>query len=94
MNSLLVKGEIFWKHRAKEHWYKDGDLNTRFYHATTTSRQKANTITLLADLYGEVCILNCGVYMIPKNHFRFISKSYEFTRVGSSCSKFYYLRRR
>lgn len=40
MNSLLVKDDMFRKKRAKTHWYKDEDLNTQFFHITTTTRKK------------------------------------------------------
>ncbi|WJX93691.1 hypothetical protein P8452_75185 [Trifolium repens] len=49
MSSLLVQEDTFWRQRAKTHWLRDGDLNTKFYHASATSRRKVNKITSLLD---------------------------------------------
>ncbi|XP_058740924.1 uncharacterized protein LOC131613254 [Vicia villosa] len=54
--SLLVKDDLFWKQRAKAHWYKDGDLNTRFFHVTATGRKKVNAIKSLINENGEVIL--------------------------------------
>ncbi|GAU47653.1 hypothetical protein TSUD_27780 [Trifolium subterraneum] len=39
--------------RAKTHWLQDGDLNTKFFHATATSWHKINRILSLADDAGN-----------------------------------------
>lgn len=33
LDKLLIKDDKFWKQRAKIFWYRDGDLNTKFFHA-------------------------------------------------------------
>ena len=33
INDLLDNEEIYWGQRAKAHWLKEGDKNTRFFHA-------------------------------------------------------------
>ena len=37
LKTFLVKDEVFRKQRAKIHWYREGDLNTKFFHASETS---------------------------------------------------------
>jgi len=37
---LLVQEETFWKKRAKMHWLKDKDMNTKFFQMTAVSRSK------------------------------------------------------
>lgn len=54
LTSLLVKDGLFWRQRAKAHRYKDGDLNTHFFHVSATLRKKINTIKSLANENGEV----------------------------------------
>lgn len=44
MIKLLVQEDSFWRQRAKSFWLRDGDLNTRFFHASATSRAKVNRI--------------------------------------------------
>lgn len=40
MLSLLVQEENHWQQRAKCFWLKDGDLNTKFFHATASAQKK------------------------------------------------------
>jgi hypothetical protein len=55
LNSLLIQEEIFWKQRAKTFWMRDGDMNSKFFHAAATSRKQRNKITkLLSDDNIEV----------------------------------------
>ncbi|GAU45877.1 hypothetical protein TSUD_401030, partial [Trifolium subterraneum] len=44
---VLVQEESFWKQRAKMHWLKEGDLNTKFFHASATARTKFKKIEKL-----------------------------------------------
>ena len=34
MNRLLAQDDAYWRQRAKAHWYRDGDCNTKFFHAS------------------------------------------------------------
>jgi len=49
MQRLLSQDDAYWRQRAKTHWYKDGDKNTKFFHASATTRKKGNRITSLDD---------------------------------------------
>lgn len=49
---LLEMEDIWWKHRAKRNWYKDGDQNTRFFHAWASQRRKNNYISNIKDEAG------------------------------------------
>ena len=31
MQRLLSKDDAYWRQRARTHWYKDGDRNTKFF---------------------------------------------------------------
>ncbi|XP_059436227.1 uncharacterized protein LOC132169166 [Corylus avellana] len=55
-NELLEKqreDDLFWKQRAKEHWAKFGDQNSRFFHACATHKKKASLITGITDEFGQ-----------------------------------------
>lgn len=49
MVQLLIREKSFWRQGSKVFWLQDGDLNTRFFHASTTSRSKVNIIHKLQD---------------------------------------------
>lgn len=69
LNSLLVKHDFFWKQRAKLHWYKDGDLNTHFFHITATVRKKVNTTKSLTKDNGEITSSNEGMCKVAHDYF-------------------------
>jgi hypothetical protein len=66
MSHLLVKEDAFWRQRAKTHWFREGDLNTRFFHAATTSRCKINRISSLVNSSGTQKIQTCA--MLPETN--------------------------
>ena len=55
MNELLEDEELYWGQRAKAYWLKEGDRNTKFFHAHASERHKQNTILGLWDDHGRWC---------------------------------------
>lgn len=62
LTNLLVQEDHFWRHRAKVHWLKNGDLNTQFFHASAFVRRNRNHIKSLtgqdgveAQSHGDIC---------------------------------------
>jgi hypothetical protein len=53
MQRLLCQDDAYWRQRAKTHWYKDGDRNTKIFHASATARKKVNRILSLDDDAGN-----------------------------------------
>ena len=45
--------DLYWRQRAKENWIKDGDQNTRFFHASANQKKKASVITAIKDEQGR-----------------------------------------
>ncbi|KAK2390980.1 hypothetical protein QL285_064484 [Trifolium repens] len=50
---VLIQEEAFWKQRAKMHWLKEGDLNTKFFHMSATARSKVKKIEKLKNENDE-----------------------------------------
>ena len=44
LNELLEDEELYWGQRAKAHWLKEGDRNTKFFHTHASEKRKQNTI--------------------------------------------------
>ena len=40
LNDLLDDEEMYWGQRAKAHWLKEGDKNTKFFHAQALEVRK------------------------------------------------------
>ncbi|MCH83137.1 endonuclease/exonuclease/phosphatase family protein, partial [Trifolium medium] len=66
---LLTQEDRFWRQRAKTFWYKDGDLNTKFFHAAATLRKKVNRIEVLTDNNNVECRSQEGMVAIARDYF-------------------------
>ena len=52
LNSLLAQEEIYWKQMSKQHWLKERDLNTRFFHSYASGRKRKNAVLKLQNDEG------------------------------------------
>ncbi|XP_039687081.1 uncharacterized protein [Medicago truncatula] len=52
MQRLLAQDDAFWRQHAKTHWYRDGDRNTKFFHASATARKQkhGSAFSLVIDV--------------------------------------------
>jgi hypothetical protein len=69
MQRLLMQDDAYWRQHAKIFWYKDGDRNTQFFHASATARKKVNKIISLEDEQGAQFTDSNGMSAIAKNYF-------------------------
>ncbi|XP_059070959.1 uncharacterized protein LOC131862033 [Cryptomeria japonica] len=51
LSEILIREEIYWKDKARELWIGEGDMNTKFFHASVKTRRAKNQINeiLLED---------------------------------------------
>lgn len=63
LNHLLVQDDMYWRQRPKTHWFRDRDLNTKFFHAAATSRKKSIKSFLFKLMKESVLqmIRGCGL---------------------------------
>lgn len=48
-SKLLSQQEDFWRQRAKQHWLKTSDCNSKYFHVYASARKKKNAIRQLKD---------------------------------------------
>lgn len=53
LEHLYMDEELYWRQRCKNQWAKEGDRNTRFFHAKASKRYKSNLIFGLFDAAGQ-----------------------------------------
>ncbi|XP_059436514.1 uncharacterized protein LOC132169501 [Corylus avellana] len=53
LGDLLAQADVTWRQRAKMHWLKNGDKNTRFFHECVKQRRRKNIISQIDDEEGR-----------------------------------------
>ncbi|CAA0828300.1 Unknown protein, partial [Striga hermonthica] len=54
LNDAHEQEEVFWQQKSRNMWLREGDRNTRFFHAITAQRRRVNAITRLVDSNNRV----------------------------------------
>jgi len=66
---LLLQEEAFWKQRAKMHWLKEGDMNTKFFHASAVARDKLKTVCKLRTDDGRTATSQEDMCIVVQGYF-------------------------
>jgi hypothetical protein len=66
---FLIQDEAYWKQRAKMHWLKEGDLNTKFFHMSANARRKVKKIDKLVSDANVVVTTQDDLCDVAKNYF-------------------------
>ncbi|KAH9672066.1 reverse transcriptase domain-containing protein [Citrus sinensis] len=69
-NKLLHSHEVFWKQRAKSLWLREGDQNTRYFHASASARKRQNSLGNLRNDQGEWCANSDEVDALIVDYFK------------------------
>lgn len=69
LHELLIHEEAYWQQRAKNFWLKDGDTNSKFFHAAASSRKKLNHISALRGEDGNLVTDHEGLCRLLKDYY-------------------------
>lgn len=69
LNELLIHEETYWQQRAKSFWLKEGDTNSKYFHAAASSRKKLNHLNGLKAEDGSLIISHDGMCKVLKEYF-------------------------
>ncbi|XP_016667359.1 uncharacterized protein [Gossypium hirsutum] len=69
LSQLYAREEKYWAQRSRSQWLRDGDRNTRYFHARATGRLKKNTIEKLKNEDGMWVIDSMDISNVAKNYF-------------------------
>lgn len=75
LDDLLKQEELWWAQRAKVHWLKHGDLNTKYFHHKASQRKRKNYISNIQDQSGNFWQDSNKIHSIFSNHFQNIFSS-------------------
>ncbi|XP_048615701.1 uncharacterized protein LOC125588412 [Brassica napus] len=75
LSDALKAEEMFWKQKSRVFWLREGDKNTKYFHALTKQRRARNKITQLLDVNGTIVEDEEGLVAIATSYFRQIFES-------------------
>lgn len=47
LHNIFLEEEAYWQQRARLQWFLEGDINTKFFHVSASTRRRKNTILSL-----------------------------------------------
>ncbi|XP_031124166.1 uncharacterized protein LOC116026880 [Ipomoea triloba] len=71
---LETQEDAFWRQRAKQHWLRGADANTKFFHRYASARKKKNTLARLKNEF-DVWVEGDGLNAIVLDYFHDIFAS-------------------
>ena len=70
LDDILKQEELWWAQRAKAHWLKDGDLNSKYFRQKAKRRKRKNTIHTIRDPAGNTQQDRFQIKTLFSNHFK------------------------
>ncbi|XP_058726268.1 uncharacterized protein LOC131597596 [Vicia villosa] len=68
-DKALIKEDLYWRQRAKMHWYRDGDRNTHFFHQSATARRNFKQIRMLKNEEGNEVAEHADLSNVARSYF-------------------------
>ena len=69
LSHRLDQEAAYWRQRSKFYWLKEGDSNTRFFHATASARKKKNEIVVLTTDKGDYVQTDEDIQRVADDYF-------------------------
>ncbi|KAA3483070.1 reverse transcriptase [Gossypium australe] len=69
LNFIYAREQMYWEQRSRVQWLKQGDRNTKFFHAKATGRLKKNRIEKIKDENGTWVTDSKDICMAARNYF-------------------------
>ncbi|XP_062104477.1 uncharacterized protein LOC133815684 [Humulus lupulus] len=66
---IFHQKEVFWRQRSKQFWLKNGDQNSKFFHASASARRKNNFIHKLQRDDGDSTDWDNGLPRLIEDYF-------------------------
>ena len=66
LNEMLAKEESYWHQRSRVSWMREGDRNTRFFHANATQRRQKNKINGLRETNGRLVTTHAAMVSVAQ----------------------------
>ena len=75
LSTALKAEEMFWRQKSRVLWLREGDRNSKYFHALVKQRRARNRLTQLLDGNGNVVEDEEGLVAIATSYFRQIFES-------------------
>lgn len=75
LTKTYTQKEVFWKQRSKQLWLREGDSNSKFFHAAAKTRRKVNQINSLQNSEGQTVYWNAGLQETMVDYFSNLFKT-------------------
>lgn len=82
--SAFREEELYWRQKSRTLWLKDGDRNTKFFHAVTKQRRARNRITKLKNPRGGWVESDPGIEKVASEYFENLFTSSEPNNIEES----------
>lgn len=76
--------ELYWKQKSRANWLREGDQNTKFFHATTKQRRARNRFTRLRKADGVWAETEDDIELVATRYFQTLFTSSDPSEFGES----------
>jgi len=83
LNYALDMEELKWKQRDKINWLKNGDRNSKFFHAFANHRRQKNSISKVKDKSGSLCVTKDSIEGAFVSYFKELFSAGDYVEIDT-----------